>query len=373
MMIEVLQVVGKMNIGGAEQLVMNVYRNIDRTKVQFDFLTFYEKGESGYFDEEIKSLGGKIINIKPPKPFDFFGSVKAVRQVLSAKKYDAIHTHIGNNAAFALIAAKQVGVPVRIAHSHNVNRRSGAAKYYDAFLKRLLNKNITACAACSREAAEYRFSKKHLENDYLYVPNAVDFSAYLKEADIQTKRKEIGIAEGQKCILQVGNFKWQKNQVFTIDLIERCFKNNKEAVFVFAGRAEGEYAETLKRKIETSGIKGNILLLGQRDDVALLMQAADAMVMPSIQEGLGIVLVEAQAAGLPSVVSECIQPEADMGVGLVERCALENFAAWESAVKSALQKEHPPLETRKAYLQNSDFNLNKTVACFEQLYHLENA
>ena len=367
----VLQVVGKMNIGGAEQLVMNVYRNIDRTKVQFDFLTFYEKGESGYFDEEIKSLGGKIINIKPPKPFDFFGSVKAVRQVLSAKKYDAIHTHIGNNAAFALIAAKQAGVPIRVAHSHNVNRRTGLMRYYDTLLKRALNANLTKCAACSREAAEYRFSKKHLENDYLYVPNAVDFSAYLQAYDIGKLRESISIASEQKMLLQVGNFKWQKNQDFAVELLKK-FEEEK-TVLVFAGRAEGDYAETVKQKIKDYGLESRIRLLGQREDIPALMNSAEALLMPSIQEGLGIVLVEAQAAGLPSVVSACIQPEADMDVGLVERCALEDFAAWQSAVTAALKKEHPPLETRKVYLQNSDFNLNKTVACFEQLYHLENA
>ena len=370
-MTRVLQVVGKMNIGGAEQLVMNVYRNIDRTKVQFDFLTFYAQGESGYFDEEIKELGGGLINISPPKPFNYFENVKAVKDVLQKKHYDVIHTHIGNNAAFALIAAKQAGVPVRIAHSHNVNRRSGAAKYYDAFLKRLLNKNITACAACSKEAATYRFSKAHMEHDYTYVPNAVDFSAYLQAYDTEKVRENIGIASEQKMLLQVGNFKWQKNQEFAVELLKKL--EDKKIVLVFAGRAEGDYATKVKQKIKGYGIEPRVILLGQREDIPALMNSADVLLMPSIQEGLGIVLIEAQAAGLPAVVSDSIQPEADLDVGLVEHCALEDVAAWESAVKSALQKEHPTLETRKAYLQSSDFNLNKTVACFEQLYHLENA
>lgn len=367
----VLQVVGKMNIGGAEQLLMNVYRNIDRTKVQFDFLTFYAPGENGYFDEEIQSLGGNIINVKPPKPFDFFSNVKAVRQVLSAKTYDVVHTHIGNNAAFALLAAKQTGIPVRIAHSHNVNKRSGVAKYYDAFLKRLLNDSITACAACSKEAAEYRFSKAHIEHDYTYVPNAVDFSAYLQMYDVKKLKESIGISPEQKMLLQVGNFKWQKNQDFAVELLKKL--EDKKLVLVFAGRAEGDYAAKIKKKIKDYGVETSVKLLGQREDIPALMSSADVLLMPSFQEGLGIVLIEAQAAGLPAVVSDSIQPEADMGVGLVERCALEDFAAWESAVKAALQKEHPPLETRKVYLQNSDFNLNKTVDCFEQLYDLEKA
>lgn len=363
----VLQVVGKMNIGGAEQLLMNVYRNIDRTKVQFDFLTFYGENESGYFDEEIKSLGGNIINIKPPKPFDVFSNIVSVRQVLKTKHYDAIHTHIGNNAAFALIAAKKEGVPIRIAHSHNVNKRSGSAKYYDLLLKNLLNRNITACAACSKEAAEYRFSKKHIENDYIYVPNSVDFSAYLKEYDTQTLRNELGIKLEQKMLVQVGNFKWQKNQDFAVELLNRELKN-ENIVLVFAGRTDDEYAEKVKKKINDYGLGNQVRLLGQREDIPALMNSADALLMPSIQEGLGIVLVEAQAAGLPSVVSDIIQPEADLGVGLVQKCELGDFKSWKESIQAALNAAHPSLEQREEYLRNSNFDLEKTVKCFETLY-----
>ena len=368
----VLQVVGKMNIGGAEQLLMNVYRNIDRTKVQFDFLTFYAQGESGYFDEEIQSLGGNIINVKPPKPFDLFGNVKAVRQVLRENRYDAVHTHIGNNAAFAHIAAKKEGIPIRVAHSQNTpnTSRSSIYKVYDKILSRFVNKSITKCAACSKEAAEYRFSRENIKNNYLYVPNSVDFSKYLIDYKNEEEKLEIGVNESDKVILQVGNFKEQKNQLFTIELIKKYFKNNETVKFVFAGRDNDAYGESVKQKINEYELNSNALLLGQRADIPELMSMADVLIMPSNWEGLGIVLIEAQASGLPCVVSEAIQKEADLGVGLMQTCLLSDMESWQEGIYKSLELKRPSAEQRKAYIQNSDFNLEKTVACFEKLYEI---
>lgn len=366
----VLQVVGKMNIGGAEQLLMNVYRNIDRTKLQFDFLTFYENGEKGFFDDEIKSLGGRIINIPKPNKLKFISNVENVINVLKSDKYDAIHTHIGTNCSYALVAAKKCGVPIRIAHSHNTPnpKRNIATKFLDPFLKCISNSNLTYCCACSEEAAKFRFTKRNRINNYTYMPNAVDFDAYLKIYDAVNIRKELGIPEFTKVILQVGNFKQQKNQLFSMDIAKGLKEKGIDFIMLFAGKDEFEYGANVKKKAEEYDLNDVVRFLGSRTDIPELMSAADIMIMPSIYEGLGIVLLEAQASGLTCIVSEAIQPEADMNMGIFKTCSLNDKKSWINTIVASFNEKKPEIESRKAAIENSAFRLENTVKEFKKLY-----
>lgn len=365
----VLQVVGAMNVGGAEQLLMNVYRNIDKTKVQFDFLTFYKEGEQGFFDDEIRELGGNIINIDKPG-LNILKNIKDVELVLKKQRYDVIHTHIGNNAAYALFAAKRCSVPIRIAHSHNATNISIGylQKKYNALLNIIVNRSLTGCVACSSAAAEYRFTKKNINDRYMYVPNSIDFTQYLKEYDNSIIRESLGLADNETMLLQVGNLKVQKNQLFSVELMNLL--KNTNCKLYFAGRAENEYGKRVKELVNKYNLESKVIFLGQRSDIPELTSAADIMLMPSNCEGLGIVLLEAQASGLHCIVSQAIQKEADLGVGLVTVCALDDKKSWIDAINECKTNNKYTIEERRKYLAESDFNLDKTISCFEKLYEL---
>ena len=367
----VLQVVGKMNVGGAEQLLMNVYRNIDKSKIQFDFLTFYDEGEQGYFDQEIIALGGRIINIRKPSELTFFRNVKEVEDVLRQERYDAIHTHIGENCAYAIWGAKKTGIPIRIVHSHNSSRRNRSffSYLYGNILKYISNIYLTKCCACSEKAGEFRFSKKNMKKKYFYMPNAINFADYLKDYDKNQIRSNEGITEDELMILQVGNFQQQKNQKFTIEVLRTMVEANIKCKVVFAGRGS-KYGEKVKSKIQQYQLQDNVRFLGQRTDIPELMAAADVLIMPSIREGLGIVLLEAQASGLPCVVSESIQPEANLNGGLLQVCSLKDVESWKDCILEASKKPRLSQRERMTMIEKSSFRLEDTIDCFMKLYEV---
>lgn len=367
----VLHVVGKMNIGGAEQLLMNIYRNIDRSKIQFDFLTFYKQGESGYYDQEIIELGGRIINISKPSKIRFYHNVKNVVKILVKEQYAAVHTHIGSNCAYALVAAKKTNVPIRIAHAHNTPNpnRSLIIVMYENIMKGIINKCLTKCCACSKRAGDYRFTAKNMNERYTFIPNSVDFSRYLMKYERDAIREQIGIKNNELLVLQVGNFKEQKNQLFSIEILKRLKGNKVNCRFVFAGR-NSFYGSMVADKIKKYQLEDNTLLLGQRTDIPELMTAADVLIMPSIWEGLGIVLLEAQASGLPCVVSNAIQPEADLGAGLLKICNLDNLNMWEKNILDAVEYERLSQEQRIDLVKASLFTLENAIKCFLDLYEI---
>lgn len=317
----VLQVVGKMNIGGTENLLMNLYRNIDRSKVQFDFLTFYNSGEKGFYDDEITSLGGEIVNVHSPSIFKYNKSIKEVRDILQTKSYAVIHSHIGQNAFFALKAAKQAGVPIRVIHSHSTMPRDPSIwkRFYYRILYWLGNYYSTDFCACSQKAAEYRFSKRVLLKHCIFIPNSIDFKPILSAKKDDGFKNEFQIPKDGFVILQVGNLSRAKNQNFTIKLLEKLYQFNKKYFLLFVGRIE-EYGKQLQKSIKGSEFEKNIRFLGQRGDVPRLLANSDVFVLPSLWEGLGIALLEAQATGIPCLTSDNIQPEVDLGMGnLVKR------------------------------------------------------
>ncbi len=367
----VLQVVGKMNVGGAEQLLMNVYRNIDRSKVQFDFLTFYDEGEQGFFDQEIVNLGGRIINVCKPSGLMLWRHTKDVTNILSQEKYDAIHTHIGVNCVYALLAAKKFGIPIRIVHSHNTiqNHNSILLIIYEKLVKFVSNIYLTKCCACSENAGKCRFNKKNMETRYSYVPNAVDFSEYLKNHDRNQIRNKEGIGTDELMVLQVGNFNQQKNQKFSVDVLKMMVDANIKCKFVFAGR-NSKYGEKVKKIIRHCRLEDKVKILGQRTDIPELMAAADVLIMPSIYEGLGIVLLEAQASALPCVVSEAIQPEANMNGGLLSVCPLSDVALWKNCILNVSKKTRLSQQERINLVNESPFKLEHTIECFMRLYEV---
>lgn len=301
-MIRVLQVVGKMHYGGMETLIMNIYRNIDRSKVQFDFLVHYP--EPGEYDEEIKSLGGKIY-VMPRTTFgNFFKYKKALTEFFkSHPEYKVIHGHLQSTAFLYHSIAKKYGKRYCITHAHN-NGVEHTIKGRVSYLTSLLAiKHTDGFFGCSKEACEYFFKKAIKKGKEMQVlPNGIEVDKYLFQSKIRENiRKELGI-ENKLVMGHVGRFFEQKNHVFLIDVFEQVAKKREDAVLLLIGKGPDE--DKIRQKVKEKGLDKKVMFLGAKDNVNQLMMGMDVFLLPSLFEGFGIVLIEAQATGLPCVCTK---------------------------------------------------------------------
>lgn len=326
-MIRVLHIVGKMDRAGAETMLMNLYRHIDRTQVQFDFVTFTTN--QGDYDEEILALGGKIF------PIIANNSIERMFKLTSFLKqhpeYQIVHAHMLLNNAFHLLAAKKAGIQHRISHSHNTrNGKSGiVAKLYEKLAIYLNRKLSTKKIACGAEAAEYLFNTS--ENVWL-LNNAIDLKLY-SEISLSNRNywKTIKSDIQELKIIQVGRLNEVKNHTFSLEIAKRLKEQDFDFTFFIVG--QGPLEDSIRKNVQDYGLEKNVFLLGVREDVPNLMAGADVMLMPSLHEGFPVVLVESQAIGLNSIISDKISKEVDLGIGLIDFIKLDSIEDWIKELK----------------------------------------
>ena len=304
--IRVAQIMGKWVGGGVEAVVMNYYRHIDRDKIQFDFIC--DDDSTRIPTEEIEKLGGKVILIPPyQKVFKYH---KTLKKVLQEGQYKIVHSHINALSVFSLWAAKSAGVPVRIAHSHSTSNKK---EWKKTLLKNILRPFSKVFATdyfcCSELAGRWLFGNKTYDQGNVYLlNNAIDVDKFKYDEKIRKeKRKELNIKDNQLVIGHIGRFVQQKNHEFLIDIFNEIYKQDKNAILLLIG--EGPLKEEIQNKVNELGLDKNVKFLGQRSDANELYQAMDAFVLPSLYEGLPVVGVEAQAAGLPCFFSSDMTKE----------------------------------------------------------------
>lgn len=307
--IRVLHAVVNMNRGGAETLLMNLYRHMDRSKLQFDFLT----SKTGEFDGEIKSLGGRVHQIPYINEIGHQGYRRELKQFfLHQKEYGIVHSHMDRMSGLVLRAARKAGVPIRIAHSHNTRSEGGiAARLYKWYAGLYINLCATHRFACSQTAAKWLFSGQ--ENNTVLVKNGVNPEKYCYSPEVrEAVRKELDISETKLIVGHVGRFNYQKNHSLLLDIFKSLLSKRPDSVLLMVG--DGPLRKEMERKSENMGISEYVRFLGVRSDVERLMQAMDIFVFPSHHEGLPVTLVEAQGVGLPCIVSDAISPESNLGL-----------------------------------------------------------
>lgn len=306
--IRVLNLFVNMNYGGAETMVMNYYRNIDRNIVQFDFMVHREK--RGSYDDEIEALGGKIYRMIPIYPQNFSKYKKMIKEFFDEHdEYQIIHSHMSELGYFVFKEAKKRGIPVLICHAHNAPTHWDLKMFVRTFFK-IRNKNyITHMFICGKEAGDWLFGKNN-ESKFIMMNNAVDADKfrYKKEKSLELKKKFD--VENKLVIGHIGRFNNQKNHSFLIDIFEEIHKMRKDAVLMLIG--QGEELEKIKNKVYEKKLEESVRFLGIRSDIPDLTQVFDAFVFPSLFEGLPVTMVEAQAAGLPCFISEEIPQECIM-------------------------------------------------------------
>ena len=298
--IRIAQIVGKWVGGGVEAVVMNYYRNIDRTKIQFDFICDSDSTNIPY--DEIESLGGRVILVPPYQKV--FSYQKELKKVLCDGNYKIVHSHINALSFFPLRAAKKAKVPVRIAHSHSTtNKVEWKKNLLKQALKPLSKLYATDYFACTEHAGRWLFGNKTFENGEVFVMNnAIDLDKFKYNKTMRdSKRKELKIKDNTVVIGHVGRFVQQKNHDYLIDIFNEYHKKNKDSVLLLAG--QGPLQEEIQAKVKELHLEKFVKFLGQRSDVHELYQAFDVFLLPSLYEGLGVVLIEAQCAGCCCVAS----------------------------------------------------------------------
>ena len=303
--IRVLQVFASLDRGGAETMIMNIYRKIDRTKVQFDFVV--NEQESVYsYEDEIKELGGRIFHVPKYNIINYLSYKRAWKDLLSAHpEWKIIHGH-HTSSAFVYLQVAKARNRVTIAHSHTAGRESSLKSNIKVLLRYPLRYIADFLFACSELAAKWMFGK-YYTSAYI-INNAIDAQKFSFRENIrEVKRKELGI-ENKFVIGHIGRFQTQKNHKFLIDVFKIIHSRNNNAVLLLVG--DGELRQTIIEKVENLGLSDNVIFTGVRSDIPELLQAMDVFVFPSLYEGLGIAVIEAQAAGLHCIVADTIPKEA---------------------------------------------------------------
>lgn len=322
--IRVLQVLTIMNLGGAETMIMNYYRNIDKTQVQFDFLV--HRTERGYFDDEIESLGGKIYRMIPITPKNYFLYKKKLRLFFEAHpEYNIVHSHLNALSSIILSVAKQKNVPCRIAHSHlavessvlknifkqNTDIKATIKDYIQSLIRGRVKGSANNFFACGEKAGIWLFGKNH---KFKIINNAINASLFEYDDDINKNlKKELGI-ENKKIIGHIGRFNEQKNHFFLIKVFNEIYKRDKNCILLLIG--EGNLKDKISAEAKRLKIVQNIQFMGLRTNIPELLQCFDIFLFPSLYEGLPVTLIEAQAAGLRIVTSSTVTKEVDI-TGLV--------------------------------------------------------
>lgn len=356
--IRILQVVTHMNRGGLETMLMNYYRQIDRSRVQFDFLV--HRDERAAYDDEIESLGGKIYRLPRLVPWSASYQKALDRFFETHPEYKIVHVHQDCLSSVILKAAKKRGIPVRIAHSHNNSQDKNLKYLIKLFYKRKIPQYATELFACGQAAGDWMFGGA----PFRILNNAIDSIAYRYDAETARQiRKESGISEDALVIGHVGRFSPQKNHAFLLDIFSEIHKKNEKAVLLLVGG--GDLRSEIEAKAESLGLSEKVIFTGVRSDVSALLQAMDSFVFPSLYEGLPVTMIEAQAAGLPCFISDKVPPDCIV-TDLVQTVSLDDSPeSWAEKILSLRGEPH-----RDTYdeIVRAGFDIAENAKWLEEYY-----
>lgn len=355
--IRILHVVTYMGRGGLETTIMNYYRNIDRSKVQFDFLVHREYKAD--YDDEIRSLGGRIYRLPRLIPWSREYREKLDRFFEEHKEYRIVHCHIDCMASIPLRAAKRVGIPVRIAHSHGASQNKNLKYLLKLYYRRLIPEMATALFACGREAGNWMFRGA----PYTIMRNAINTERFLYDPAKAAEMRQLLGLEEKFVVGHVGHFRVEKNHLFLLEAFAALVKKDPESRLLLVG--EGIQMTACVARAEELGITDKVLFLGIRSDIPDLLQAMDVFALPSLYEGLPVTTVEAQAAGLPCVVSAGVPGECKL-TEAVRQLSLEAGAeAWADMI---LCLKGYPRKDNHQIVVDAGFDIRNNAKWLEEYY-----
>jgi glycosyltransferase involved in cell wall biosynthesis len=368
--IRVLHIVTQMNRGGGiNSFLMNLYRNIDRDKIQFDFLV--HRTETGSSEEEIIKLGGKIYRVPPINPFHHRKYLASLKEFFdNHKEYKIVHAHNNAFSMYPLRAAKSAGVPIRIAHSHNAFINTGINKktIFMLYAKSRIKKHCTHMLGCSNIAGQWLFGKDALNNkNYKTLYNAIDLNSFIYYPEKRDKMRE-QLDLGDKFIIgHVGRFGPSKNYSFLLEVANDIFKKDKSAVLLQVGVDKTKGRDFCKTFIKDAEDQNKVMFMGMRNDVKDLMHAMDIFLFPSLHEGLPVTLIEAQAIGLPCIVSkEGVSSEIYI-TDLIEGVSLKKSPSdWADIILKTKSENHKDRGSNS--IKGTEFDITFVSKWIEKFY-----
>ncbi len=336
--VKILMVAGTMHVGGIENQLMHLARNADKNKFQVDFTSTME---DAFYRKEIESLGGKFIlipdmNWSKPRKYCI-----AMYKIMKSGGYDIVHSHELFHSGITLAIARLAGVKSRIVHAHNISdaedndpHSSIVRNIYNFVMRKLILRYATQFCACSSPAGEFLYGQEITKKEnYNLVFNSIDVSKFMIP-------KENENCDDWINVLQVGRFSNVKNQLFSVEIANEFKKMNKKIRILCVGNNGNDYEKKVKNKISEYGVSEYIQLLGVRKDIPAIMAKCKAFLLPSLYEGMPLVLLEAQAAGLNCVAADTFSHEADFGIGLIEWLPLDcSSKVWAEKIEKAIESE----------------------------------
>ncbi len=364
--LRILHVVGTMDFGGVETLLMTIYRQLDREKIQFDFLC--HNTTDCKFTEEIRTLGGRMYMVNGPRHVGFRGYGRELYTFFKAHpEYTIVHCHKSDNNGLILKQAKRAGVPHRISHCHIADcTYPFPMSVLVAYMRALNRRCLTERFACSVDAGEYLFGKNA---EFTVLPNAISTEQFTFSQEKRTAcRAALGLSDDTLCIGHVGRFAEQKNHRFLLEVFASLHEAHPNTRLLLLGG--GGLEKPIREKTAALGLEDSVIFGGLHSDLSGFYAAMDLFLFPSLFEGLGIVAVEAQCSGLPVVASENVPHEAKV-VDTMQFLPLDApVSQWAETVYAAASAENDHRAAAAETVAKSMFNI-QTMAAFLQDYYLK--
>ena len=347
--IRVLQILGIVANGGVEAVIMNYYRNIDKSKIQFDFVVHNDADEN--YINEVLSMGAKVYKVTPYNK-NIFKFMYEIYRIIKSNQYQIVHSNMNTLSGFALFPAFLAGAKVRILHNHTTDSKEEKLR---SLIKRVLRPFAKLFAnqywACSKLAAEWMYGKNAVMNEKVkIINNAIDLEKFkFNKEKREQLRKELGL-ENYFVIGHVGRFVKTKNHEFLIELFNEVLRRNENARLILIG--DGKIKPQIEEKVEKLGIEIAVIFLGNRNDVADLYNAMDVFVFTSFYEGLGMVVIEAQVNSAPVITSSAVPEEAKVTDNIKFLNLHKSKIEWCDAILNSERKE--AVKNKNTLLKNFD-------------------
>lgn len=364
MMTKILHVVSSLDGGGVENLLLNYYKNMDRSNIKFDFIVHGKR--RGVLEPIFTEYNSDIYHI-PSKHESLFKNLASIRKIIKNGDYDVVHAHQGIMSVFPMYYAKKAGVNARIAHSHLAHRdKSIFIKIINRILFFFLKRYSNYWFACGLDAGRSLWGNKAVENGQIMImKNAIDIEKFIFNPTIRRKKRQELAIEEKFVIGNVGRFTYQKNHQYLIKVFYELYKKNKDSILILVG--DGELQNDIRNQVRDYGLTNVVRFLGVRNDVNELLQAMDVFLLPSRFEGLPVVLVEAQAAALKSFVSSTVTREIKC-TDLLEYISLDKSPQYW-AEKILEYKQGYRRENLSEIIKEKGYDVRLQAKKMEKFYH----
>lgn len=363
-MINILQIVPVLSYGGVERVVRNYYSALDHKEFHFDYVSH---GEFVDYNQTLMDEGSQIFFLPTIGKAGMSGYKKEIAKKINIKKYDVVHIHTGDITGLYAKAYRQMGAKKIICHAHTAHPVSSLAKIAKIYFRHLALKYSDYRLACGILAGNYCFGKKN----YILLPNSINYRKFIDVTEDQKKelKKELCLPDDKYILGHVGSFCSQKNHDFLIDVFNDLLKNHDNYILVLVG--DGPDVEKIKEKVHLLKIEEKIRFLGNRNDVNVLMNIFDLFIFPSHFEGLPVVGVEAQAAGIKCLLSDQIDKTVDLQIGLVDFLPIySGTTKWVDSIENFFFKKQnlPGKDEIVHAIIEKGYDTNKSVENLSKIY-----